>query len=660
MSDHAVQHRLGGRCGGHRGRLRPEALHRLPARRAGPHRGGADGGCRRSGGAAGCSGCGRPRRRPDPGRPGQRPTTCRSRSRRTTGSSCACRAPRCGQGITTAVAHAGRRGARRPARRRRRACSRTPSRALLNQLTGGSNSVRSLYDPMRTVAAAARARLVTAAAPRWSVPVGQLTTRTRRSSGSRRAARHLRRADRRSGVAGGAAVAGGASRAEEGSVAVPASSASRPAASTPATSSPAGPSTRSTSTSPAPTDGGRPAADHRRHGAHRSTTSAARRCRACVAVARDPDRRRRRGRHLRPGAAGQGRAAGSLERRAARPGCPMPSIRSRLAARDRTVRAPAAARAVRRRHVRLRLRQPRPDGGAHRRRRRAARPGRDLVRRAVADRRRSRPIAQRLGLPAGDASCTSCAAAARSGAGCSSSRGGGRPDLEGDRPAGQADVDPQRRHAPRPLAPGHPPSHPGDLGARPGAVVRAPDGRGADRLRARPRRGAQRVRGRDPARRPQPVGVPPDREDPLQLRRSSRSCSREVPLAVPTGSWRSVYSGTFAAANEIMVDELAKALGSDPVAFRRATLSSPRRGRCSTRSRRPGRGAAPCRPATPRASPSTRSIKSAVACLVEIDASDPASRGSTQGGDRRRRRAVHQPTRPRGPAAGRRDRRPCR
>ncbi len=35
---------------------------------------------------------------------------------------------------------------------------------LWNQLTGGSNSVHSLYTPMRTVAAAARARLVTAAA----------------------------------------------------------------------------------------------------------------------------------------------------------------------------------------------------------------------------------------------------------------------------------------------------------------------------------------------------------------------------------------------------------------------------------------------------------------------------------------------------------------
>ncbi|MFJ8627938.1 molybdopterin cofactor-binding domain-containing protein [Kitasatospora sp. NPDC093550] len=47
---------------------------------------------------------------------------------------------------------------------------------LFNQLTGGSNSVRSLYDPVRAAAAAARARLVTAAANRWNVPAGSLRT----------------------------------------------------------------------------------------------------------------------------------------------------------------------------------------------------------------------------------------------------------------------------------------------------------------------------------------------------------------------------------------------------------------------------------------------------------------------------------------------------
>ncbi len=47
---------------------------------------------------------------------------------------------------------------------------------LWNQLTGGSNSVHALYTPMRTVAAAARARLVTAAAQRFGVGASSLTT----------------------------------------------------------------------------------------------------------------------------------------------------------------------------------------------------------------------------------------------------------------------------------------------------------------------------------------------------------------------------------------------------------------------------------------------------------------------------------------------------
>jgi isoquinoline 1-oxidoreductase beta subunit len=50
----------------------------------------------------------------------------------------------------------------------------------------------------------------------------------------------------------------------------------------------------------------------------------------------------------------------------------------------------------------------------------------------------------------------------------------------------------------------------------------------------------------------------------------------EVPLDVPTSSWRSVYSGTVAVADEIMVDEIARQLGRDPFEFRRATLSDAR------------------------------------------------------------------------------------
>ncbi|MGH8960186.1 MAG: molybdopterin cofactor-binding domain-containing protein [Jatrophihabitantaceae bacterium] len=48
---------------------------------------------------------------------------------------------------------------------------------LFNQLTGGSNSIRALYHPVRTAAATARLRLVQAAAKQWGVPASTLTTR---------------------------------------------------------------------------------------------------------------------------------------------------------------------------------------------------------------------------------------------------------------------------------------------------------------------------------------------------------------------------------------------------------------------------------------------------------------------------------------------------
>lgn len=46
---------------------------------------------------------------------------------------------------------------------------------VFNQLTGSSNSIRSLYNPVRTAAATARARLVAAAAGQWGVPASELT-----------------------------------------------------------------------------------------------------------------------------------------------------------------------------------------------------------------------------------------------------------------------------------------------------------------------------------------------------------------------------------------------------------------------------------------------------------------------------------------------------
>lgn len=47
---------------------------------------------------------------------------------------------------------------------------------LMNQLTGGSNSMRSMYVPVRTAAAIARERLMATAAAKWSADAARLTT----------------------------------------------------------------------------------------------------------------------------------------------------------------------------------------------------------------------------------------------------------------------------------------------------------------------------------------------------------------------------------------------------------------------------------------------------------------------------------------------------
>lgn len=50
----------------------------------------------------------------------------------------------------------------------------------------------------------------------------------------------------------------------------------------------------------------------------------------------------------------------------------------------------------------------------------------------------------------------------------------------------------------------------------------------------------------------------------------------EVPLDMPTGSWRGVFSGMAGVVHEIMVDAIAAKLGRDPLAFRRDTVTSAR------------------------------------------------------------------------------------
>jgi len=82
-----------------------------------------------------------------------------------------------GQGITTAVAMLIAEELDLPLDRVEVTLADARPELLFNQLTGGSNTIRSLYHPVRTAAAIARARLLTAAAERWEVPVSALTVR---------------------------------------------------------------------------------------------------------------------------------------------------------------------------------------------------------------------------------------------------------------------------------------------------------------------------------------------------------------------------------------------------------------------------------------------------------------------------------------------------
>ncbi|MEU9029711.1 molybdopterin cofactor-binding domain-containing protein [Streptomyces sp. NPDC048383] len=81
-----------------------------------------------------------------------------------------------GQGLTTAVAMLVAEELDTPLARVRVELDDARPELLFNQLTGSSNSVRSLYGPVRQAAATARARLVAAAAAGWGLPASRLTT----------------------------------------------------------------------------------------------------------------------------------------------------------------------------------------------------------------------------------------------------------------------------------------------------------------------------------------------------------------------------------------------------------------------------------------------------------------------------------------------------
>jgi isoquinoline 1-oxidoreductase beta subunit len=99
--------------------------------------------------------------------------------------------------------------------------------------------------------------------------------------------------------------------------------------------------------------------------------------------------------------------------------------------------------------------------------------------------------------------------------------------------------------------------------------------------------------------------------------------SGSVELAMPLGAWRSVDSGTMRTAEEIVVDEVAATLGKDPVAFRRGTLRNKAVKAVLDKVAAAGHWGRPLPSGQAQGVAVHEEYGSCVACLVEIDATDP-------------------------------------
>ncbi|MFE5922428.1 molybdopterin cofactor-binding domain-containing protein [Streptomyces sp. NPDC056468] len=99
--------------------------------------------------------------------------------------------------------------------------------------------------------------------------------------------------------------------------------------------------------------------------------------------------------------------------------------------------------------------------------------------------------------------------------------------------------------------------------------------------------------------------------------------SGSVDLVMPLGAWRSVDSGTVRTAEEIVVDEVARSLGQDPVAFRRTTLRSKTVRAVLDKVATAGKWGRTMPRGHAQGVAVHEEYDSCVACLVEIDAVDP-------------------------------------
>jgi isoquinoline 1-oxidoreductase beta subunit len=96
----------------------------------------------------------------------------------------------------------------------------------------------------------------------------------------------------------------------------------------------------------------------------------------------------------------------------------------------------------------------------------------------------------------------------------------------------------------------------------------------------------------------------------------------EVPLKVHTGSWRAVYTGYTHTSREILVDEMAEKLGEDPVEFRRKRLRNNRVRAVLAKVAKAGDWGRKMPSGHAQGIAINEEHRSAVAVLVEMDATD--------------------------------------
>lgn len=97
----------------------------------------------------------------------------------------------------------------------------------------------------------------------------------------------------------------------------------------------------------------------------------------------------------------------------------------------------------------------------------------------------------------------------------------------------------------------------------------------------------------------------------------------EVPVPVHTGSWRSVYTAGLRTAEEVVVDELAKKLGKDPLQFRMSVLKSKRAKDVLAKVAKEGQWGKAMPRGWAQGVAVHEEYRSVTACLVEINATDP-------------------------------------